>query len=256
MIKKLKLIILILCINLMLLTFSSYYNISNAATYNQVILDANYTNKNGIEIFPESYQTLLNKLVDQTGHTNWKFKPFYTDIDWNELVSNETNCLHNTIYKDGSYPNSWYHSCNKQGDKKYYCASKEITSYYMDPRNFLTETTIFQFLDLSSNTYVSVSDIKAFVKGTYLEGSANGQSYAQMIYDASQATGESAYSIVVKIFQELGNGKDLPYMISGKDSTYPNVYNFFNYGATDGEGNLARGLEFAKNQGWTTPQKH
>ena len=255
MIKKLKLIILILCINLMLLTFSSYYNISNAATYNQVILDANYTNKNGIEIFPESYQTLLNKLVDQTGHTNWKFKPFYTDIDWNELVSNETNCLHNTIYKDGSYPNSWYHSCNKQGDKKYYCASKEITSYYMDPRNFLTETTIFQFLDLSSNTYVSVSDIKAFVKGTYLEGSANGQSYAQMIYDASQATGESAYSIVVKIFQELGNGKDLPYMISGKDSTYPNVYNFFNYGATDGEGNLARGLEFAKNQGWTTPQK-
>ena len=25
------------------------------------------------------------KLVDNTGHTNWKFKPFYTDIDWNEF---------------------------------------------------------------------------------------------------------------------------------------------------------------------------
>ncbi len=58
-----------------------------------------------------------------------------------------------------------------------------------------------------------------------------------MIYDAAKASGESAYSIIVKIFQEIGNGTELPDMISGTDSEYPNTYNFFNYGANDGDNN-------------------
>ena len=224
------------------------------ASYNQQILKP--TN-NGINLFPESYQIMLKKLVDNTGHTNWKFKPFYTDIDWNELVTNETDCLHNTIYKSDTspYPASWYDSCNKQGDRRYYCASKAITSYYMDPRNFLTERTIFQFLDLSNSSPVSVEQIQEAVNGTYLEGSVNGEKYSKIIYDAARESGESAFSIIVRIFQELGISKTLPKMISGNDSTYPGVYNFFNYGATDGEGNLSRGLAYAKNAGWTTPRK-
>ena len=230
---------------------------TKATTYNQVTIDADKYNNNGIDAFPDSYKVLLNKLVENTGHTNWKFKALYTDIDWNELVANETDCLHNTIYKSSTspYPSSWYDSCNKQGDAGFYCASKEINSYYMDPRNFLTEITIFQFLDLSNSSPVSVAQIQEAVKGTYLAGSVNGDSYAQMIYDAAAASGESAFSIIVRIFQELGNGTSLPYMISGKDPTYPGVYNFFNYGATDGDGNIARGLEYAKNAGWTTPRK-
>ena len=231
-------------------------NISEAA-YNQVTLQPYRGTNNGIKLFPESYQIMLNKLVDSTGHTNWKFRPLYTDIDWNELVKNETNCLHNTIYKSDTspYPSSWYDSCNQQGDRRYYCASKEITSYYMDPRNFITEKSIFQFLDLSNSSSVSVEQIQEAVKGTYLEGNVNGESYAKIIYDAANESGESAFSIVVRIFQELGVKKTLPNMISGKDSTYPGVYNFFNYGASDGEGNTARGLEYAKRAGWTTPRK-
>lgn len=230
---------------------------AKSAKYNQVTIDAYNGNNNGIDAFPESYQIMLNKLVENTGHTNWKFKALYTDIDWNDLVENETDCLHNTIYKSSSYPypSTWYDDCNKQGDSGYYCASEEIISYYMDPRNFITEIAIFQFLDLSNSSNVSVAQIKQAVKGTYLEGSVDGESYAQMIYDAAQASGESAFSIIVRIFQELGNGTQLPYMISGKDSTYPGVYNFFNYGATDGEGNLSRGLAYAKKAGWTTPKK-
>lgn len=255
--KTWKKILIIIIISVICLYICCNTFISKAATYNQTIGDANSSNKNGINLFPESYRTLLNKLVSQTGHTNWKFRPLNTDIDWNEFVANETNCGHNTIYKSTTspYPSSWYHSCNRPIDVRFYCASKDITSYYMDPRNFLTETTIFQFLDLSNNSNISVAQIKEAVQGTYLAGSVNGDSYAQMIYDAAQASGESAFSIVVRIFQELGNGKELPEMISGTNPTYPGVYNFFNYGATDGEGNRERGLAYAQNAGWTTPRK-
>lgn len=248
-----KFVLIIIAMIMILTSFAFTLNSNATTTYTQTTIDATSSNNNGIASFPASYQTLLNKLVSNTGHTNWKFKALYTDIDWNTLVENETDDLHNTIYK--GYPSSWYCSCGKQGDSGYYCASKDITSYYMDPRNFLTEITIFQFLDLSNSSSISVEDIQSAVAGTYLAGSANGESYAQMIYDASVASGESALSIVVRIFQELGTGQDLPYMISGTDSTYPGVYNFYNYGATDGDGALSRGLAYAKNAGWTTPQK-
>ncbi len=225
---------------------------SYGASYNQKTIDVNSSNKNGIEAFPNSYKVLLNRLVSNTGHTNWKFKAFYTDIDWNELVSNETDHLHNTIYI--GHPASWYDSCWKQGDMNYYCASKEITSYYMDPRNFLTEISIFQFLDLSYDSSMTPAQIQTAVKGTYLDASYNGETYAQIICEAAKQSGESAFSIMTRIFQELGRGSSTPYMISGRDSSYPNTYNFYNYGASDGSGNISRGLKYAYNAGWRDPK--
>ncbi len=224
-----------------------------ASTYNQVTINANSNNNNGIDAFPESYKIMLNKLIEDTGHTNWKFKPFYTDISWDELTSsdNENKCLRNTIYQSNG---SWLCPCGQQGDRGYYCASRRIVNYYLDPRNFLTETTIFQFLDLSNQTVIPIEQIQKAVQGTYLAGSVNGVSYAQMIYDAAQASGENALSITVKIFQELGKGKELPGMINGKDATYPNTYNFFNYGASDGQGNTQRGLAYASRAGWNSPR--
>ena len=247
--------IYLILINIIILNFFLFVMPNTVqAAYNQVTINANSNNNNGIDAFPESYKKVLKTLVNETGHTNWKFKPFYTDIDWAELTSpsNENQCLRNTIYKSNG---AWICSCTRQGDPGYYCASAKIVNYYLDPRNFLTETTIFQFLDLSNATVVSVEDIQKAVKGTYLAGSVNGKSYAQMIYNAAQASGENALSIVVKIFQELGRGTTLPGMITGTNSTYPNTYNFFNYGATDGEGNTLRGLEYARDAGWDTPEK-
>ena len=196
----------------------------------------------------------------EKGHTNWKFEAFYTDIDWNEITSssNENAHLRNTIHKSSTnpYPDSYYCDCNQYGDFGYYCASNAIVNYYLDPRNFLTEVTIFEFLDLSNTNKVSIEQIKQAVSGTYLAGNdSSGTSYASMIYDAAEKSGESAYSIIVKIFQELGKGTQLPDMISGRDSEYPNTYNFFNYGATDGESNKSNGLKFASEKGWNTPYK-
>ena len=231
------------------------------ASYNQVIINANSNNNNGIDAFPESYRVVLNKLVDKTGHTNWRFKPFYTNIEWSELINKESTCLKNTIYK--SNPTSWRCSCGQQGDTGYYCASREIISYYLDPRNFLTETSIFQFLELTCDENTNtIANIDIMVKGGFLEGYAqNGEKYSAIIKDAATASKESPFSIVSRIYQEVGRGTKnadgtyiLPRAVSGTDATYPNTYNFFNYGASDGDGAVTRGLAKANELGWHDPR--
>lgn len=239
-------------------------NTAQAASYNQVVINANSNNNNGIDAFPESYRNLLNKLVDNTGHTNWKFKAFYTDIDWSELTStsNENACYKNTVYQGND--SRWYCSSSHSNAAKdygkdgYYCASGKIVNYYLDPRNSLTETTIFQFLDLSNSSPVSVQDIQKALNGSFMQGnSSTGESYAQIIYDAAASSGENALSIIAKIYQEIGKGEPgkPPKMAAGNDATYPKTYNFFNYGATDGGGAVTRGLAYASKVGWNTERK-
>ena len=255
---KIKNIVIVIIIIVITLQMFSVQAFATNSTYNQKIISAQKVRNNGISNFPESYQILLNKLVEKNGYTNWKFKAFYTDIDWNELVKNEIIHMKNTIYKSkySAYPDSWYCECGQEGDKNFYCASKEITEYYLDPRNFLTSITIFQFLDLSNSSDVPVSQIENIVKGTYLDGTTNtGVRYAQAIKDASESSGESAYSIVIRIFQELGKDSTKPVQISGQDPDYPNVYNFYNYGANDGDNNIKNALAYAQKKGWTDEYK-
>lgn len=84
-----------------------------------------------------------------------------------------------------------------------------------------------------------------------MQGNAkSGERYAQIIYDAANASGENALSIIIKIYQEIGKGSpgNPPAMASGSSG----YYNFFNYGATDGTGATVRGIEYAKSAGWNS----
>lgn len=257
--KKLLIYIIIaifICTNLIIL-----FQNSSFAAYNQVTINANSNNNNGIDAFPESYRILLNKLVDKTGHTNWRFKPFYTNVEWSELIEKEGAHGKNAIHK--SNPSQWFCSCMQVVDTGYYCPSKEILSYYLDPRNFLTETSIFQFLELSCDESTNtIENIDIMVKGGFLEGYAqNGEKYSAIIKDAATDSKESPFSIVSRIYQEVGRGTKntdgtytLPRAVSGTDATYPNTYNFFNYGASDGEGAVDRGLAKANELGWHDPR--
>ena len=107
------LILLIVFVNIL-------YSVYAQETYSQYLIPATETRNNGINNFPESYKILLQKLVNKTGHKNWKFVAFYTDIDWNELIEEEHTHLKNTIIKSSTtrYPDEWYCSCRKEGDKK------------------------------------------------------------------------------------------------------------------------------------------
>ena len=122
--KKILKIVIILIIFIIVINSLSLISFANNNTYNQKIISAQQVRNNVISNFPESYQILLNKLVEKNGYVNWKFKAFYTDIDWNELVENEITHMKNTIYKSkySSYPASWYCKCGQEGDKNFYCA--------------------------------------------------------------------------------------------------------------------------------------
>ncbi len=234
-----------------------------------VTMSSNYTQyvKSGISAFPKSYQSDLKKLAEL--HPNWKFQAYNTGIDWNELVSSsaENKCKKNTIYyKSGStiIDPEGLCICGKSGDVNYYCASASTVNYYLDPRNFLDETMIFQFLNLSYDENITKDILKKAVANSFLNGKfkiGNKEyTYVDTILEASKESKVSAMHIVVTIFQELGRGSlksdgtySIPTAASGTVDGYEGLYNFFNYGATDGAGAVQRGLKKAKEMGWTNP---
>ena len=135
----------------------------NAATYTQ-------SKKDGLDAFPESYQTYLKKLKEV--HPNWNFTAFNTGMTWNEFISKETEShLRNTVHN--SSESSWKCSCEKVASG-YACASPEIVAYFADPRNFLTETGIFQFLEMSYNSSIHKKDgVESILKGSFMDKSVD-----------------------------------------------------------------------------------
>lgn len=225
--------------------FKSEVNAATSSSYTQYI-------KSGISAFPESYQKKLAYL--KYLHPNWEFKAYYTGIDWSELTSIEGRCMTNTIHKGGLLDPCVLCWCGQMGDSGYYCPSVDAVKYYLDPRNFMGEAMIFQFLDLTEGNGITKTEVEKAVKGSYLVP------YVDDIMLAARDAGISPLHIVATIFQELGNSKDangnpiIPRAISGTVEGYEGVYNFYNYGATDGPGAVERGLAKARELKWTTPR--
>jgi len=130
-----------------------------ATTYTQTL-------KSGIESFPEEYKVVLEQI--KALHPNWTFEAYYTGISWDTLILNET-ATHGRNRVIKSADASWRCSCSNIASG-YTCASKGIVKYYLDPRNFLNEVNIFQFLEISYNQKIHTIDgIKSAVKGTFLD---------------------------------------------------------------------------------------
>lgn len=252
-----KLISVILLLTIILNTILNFcLNIEVQAlseTYTQTL-------KSGIEAFPESYQEKL-KLLSEL-HPDWEFKAYYTGIDWNELTSSqaENRCRKNTIYKGNVDPNVLC-ICGFQGDSNYFCGSANTVNFYLDPRNFLEESMIFQFLELSYSNTVTEKEVLGAVADTYLDAKIEYEgetyTYAKIIVEAAEEAQVNPMHIVATIFQELGRKKEIPNGISGTYPGYEGLYNFFNYGATDGvtDGKTPteKGLEKARSMNWTNP---
>ena len=229
--------------------------VSHAATVVQEV-------RSGIDKFPPEYRPALQKLKDL--HPNWNFDAYYTGIDWNELIRNETAVtVHKRNVVPSSYPSSWKcTSCSAVSG--WHCASDAIVRYYIDPRNFLNEVNIFQFEELSYNSNVhTLASVQNSVAGTFLANSVTyydeelkinvTKSYSEIIIEVAQKTNMSPFHIKSKIIQEVGSQGSAS--VSGNYPGYIGYYNFFNYGAHDTGDAIANGLEEAKKQGWTNPYK-
>ncbi len=210
------------------------------------------TVKSGIDKFPQEYQDALNKLKEL--HPNWTFDAYYTGLDWDTLILNEKVCKRNRVIK--SSDESWKCSCGNVASG-YACASEKIISYYLDPRNFLNEVNIFQFLEISYNEKIhNVEGVKSAVKNTFLSKDITytlndkeyTKSYSEIILEAAKESNMSPYSIASKIIQEVGTKGSGS--VSGTYSGYEGYYNFYNLGAYDTGNAIANGLMYARDKGW------
>lgn len=154
---------------------SQYVKFSSSAAS-----DGDFENYMNVQGFPESYKPGLRELHAQ--YPNWTFTAFQTNLDWNTAVENESVIGRNLVsttsisswkstapgaynWDSGTWPgfdgSSWVQ------------ASEDIIRYYMDPRNFLNDKYIFQFMKQSYNSSIhSREGLESMVSGTFLSGTA------------------------------------------------------------------------------------
>ncbi len=222
-----------------------------------------YMDKQG---FPDSYKPALRAL--KADHPKWVFKSYDVGCTWATAVKKE-NAKPGLNVIDTSLPKSWrskdsdcYNS--KTGvwsryDGRWYSAHTDVIRYYMDPRNFLNENGIYQFLTHKYNSETqSVETVLAVVDGTFLETRKpdGWKTFAGLINAAGKNTGVNPNVLAAMIIQEQGT-KGTSGLISGTYSGYKGYYNFLNIGAytTSTMTAVQRGLWYAKQQGWNSEYK-
>lgn len=217
----------------------------------------NSTDTSDINAFPAIYQDSLRALKSQ--HPNWTFVPMNTGLDFNTAVNNELgdkSLIQNTTSNSSK---GWVGDpCPTESG--WYYATKTAISYHMNPCNFLTETYIFQFEQLTFNsTYHTVSAIQTFLNNTFMKGNipddSESRTYAQAFYEIGENRKLSPIHLASRVYQEQGNGTSA--LISGTYAGYEGYYNYFNVGASgsSAEEKIKKGLEYAKSKGWNTRYK-
>lgn len=216
--------------------------------------------------FPESYKEQLRYLHSK--YPKWVFKADKINLNWKDVLKNE--CVNGRSLVSGSAKNSWKSMYNGAYDwsKSQYVtydsggwvnALDRVVEHYLDPRNFLNATSIFQFTTHKYDSSQTVANVKKMVSGTFLDAKYPNPKNATKTYDtysdvlvyAGKQSGVSPYVLASMILTEQGsNGTGGS--ISGKVKGYEGYYNYFNIGAyrtSTFSSAVERGLWWAKGAG-------
>lgn len=210
-----------------------------------------------ISAFPGAYQDALRSL--KSAHPNWTFVPMKTGLDFNTAVSSEMGAKSLIQKTDSNASKGWVgDACPTESG--WYYATKPAVSYHMDPRNFLTESYIFQFEQLTFNSsYHTESAVQGFLNGTFMKGTLSddtkGRTYARAFYEIGSGRKLSPIHLAARVYQEQGQGTSG--LISGTYAGYEGYYNYFNVGVNGSSTaeKIRKGLEYAKSKGWNTRYK-
>lgn len=159
-----------------------------------------YLNEQG---FPESYKDSLRTLHAE--YPTWVFQAQKTGLDWNDVIANEGAVGANLVDKNSisSWKSTEYGAYDWGSGvwtgfdgATWVAASRDIVCYYMDPRNFLNETYIFQFLlHTYDSNHQTKEGLQSLIKGTFLEKAAvsSGQGTAPggTVQETQPAPGEN-----------------------------------------------------------------
>lgn len=218
--------------------------------------------------FPASYRPFIQKL--SKAHPEWTFVPMNTGLEWSNVLEAEMENGRNLVELDcpvtwkSTDPKDYNMNTGKwiiKNGTNWVQASKSIVKHYLDPRNFLTEESIFQFEQLVYGNHHTEEGVEKILSGTFManqkleDGSADGITYAQAFMKIGKDLKVSPYFLASRVCQEQGSSGNSP-LISGSYPGYEGYYNYFNRGATGiGEEVILRGLEEAKTNGWDTRYK-
>ncbi len=242
--------------------FFSNIDVAKAAT------DAAFSTEMKAAGFPDSYISGLTQLHKQ--YPQWKFEAVDTGLDWGTVITKESVNGVNLVPKSGDdarkstaagaydwNTNTWtiYDGSN------WVAANSGYIAYYMDPRNFLNETDIFQFESLSFNKSQTKSGVNAILSRTFMAKTVTDSdkttlNYADSFMKIGELTGVSPYHLASRVRQEQGlNGTSS--LISGTYKGYEGYFNYFNVGAAGVTSTLViqNGLAYAKKAGWDTRYK-
>jgi len=223
--------------------------------------------------FPDSYRTALAALQEK--YPAWKFVPIVIDTPWPKVLSEQSKLGQNLIHMsvndawkstaDRAY--SWTSNSYTPYDSNAWVnASPDIIAYYMDPRNFINEKSIFQFLALSFDAGTeSITGVEKILAGSFMDkktiyrpdGSA--LTYAELFMEAAKESGASAYHLASRVIQEVGRGGSTS--TTGTNLGLEGIYNFFNIGAVSSSNAAITGLNYAKandpatGRPWDSPYK-
>ncbi|MCR5419213.1 MAG: SH3 domain-containing protein [Lachnospiraceae bacterium] len=211
--------------------------------------------------FPEDYKPALRVLHEK--HPTWTFKAKATGIKWGDVLKAESAVGKNLVAKSAISSwkstestafnwkkNTWY---GFDGGS-WVAASEGLVAYYLDPRNFLNETQIFQFESLEYQDYQNEDGVKTLLAGTFMKGKykdtdGKKKAYSKTFMEVGKEVGANPYHLAARCYQEQGVGKSDS--ISGKVAGYEGIYNYFNVGAYASGGNspTKQGLVYASSTG-------
>lgn len=238
-------------------------------TFSMFSRAASAAGKTDLSSFPQSYQSYIKKLI--AAHPNWTFVPMNTGLSWSEVLENEMVNGRNLVenYFGPSWkstaPEDYNASTGKYVIKNgttWVQASEMAIKYYLDPRNFLNEESVFQFEQLTYNSaYHTETGVEKILSGTFMskkkleDGSGGGVTYAKAFMKIGKKLKVSPYFLASRVRQEQGVKGTSP-LISGKYPGYEGYYNYFNREATGiGLDVITNGLAGAKAKGWNTRYK-
>jgi len=164
--------------------------------------------------FPESYKNRLRALHAE--YPNWKFVVQNVDISWDEVIRNESIVGVNLVKKNAK--SSWkstargaYNWSNGTwpgfDSNEWVAASENIIRYYMDPRNFLDSTNIFQFLNHGYTTGEQTEDgVEKMLKGTFMESKSSVKSNVPSATSAPTTSATTAVTTAASTTQAQNAG--------------------------------------------------
>ena len=144
--------------------------------------DGNFEAQMNEQGFPESYRVWLRAVHAQ--YPNWIFRADHVGIDWEEVIRNESVIGRNLVEKSSA--SSWKSTESGAFDwasnywpgfdgSNWVAASEAVIRYYMDPRNFLSNSYIFQFQTHSYNASTQTAEgVEKITEGTFMQGRASG----------------------------------------------------------------------------------